>query len=264
MSSSADTRVSSLDTVLDETGDSARISDELFSVVDALDSSSMLRRSLTDPNISDSARQGLASRLLEGRVSDAALKVVHEAVAIRWPGGRTLAAALERQAVRAELARAQEAGELDETEDSLFRFSRLVESSPELRNTLADRRVSLADRVTVVDELLAGKAGPATIALSKRAVAARERTFNNTIEGYVTLAAAQQNRLLATVRVAQPLSAEQSQRLRAALTKQAGRDVAIQEIVEPGLLGGIRVELGDQVIEGTVASKLDEARRLFG
>jgi F-type H+-transporting ATPase subunit delta len=129
---------------------------------------------------------------------------------------------------------------------------------------LADRRVALADRQTLVDDLLAGKAGAATIALSRRAVAARERTFDNTIDGYVTLAAAQQNRLLATVRVARPMTQDQAQRLRAALSKQAGRDVAIQEIVEPGLLGGIRVELGDQLIEGTVASKLDEAKRMFG
>ena len=264
MANATRTRISSLDAVLDETEGSDRISAELFAVVDALDSSSMLRRSLTDPNISDGARQALASRLLDGRVSEPTLTVVHAAVADRWPGGRTLAAALERQGVRSELARAQADGELDETEDSLFRFSRLVESSPELRNTMADRRVPLADRQTLVDDLLGGKAGAATIALSKRAVAARERTFDNTIEGYVTLAAAQQNRLLATVRVARPLTSEQAQRLRAALSEQAGRDVAIQEIVEPGLLGGIRVELGDQVIEGTVASKLDEAKRLFG
>ena len=93
---------------------------------------------------------------------------------------------------------------------------------------------------------------------------ARARTFGNTIEGYVTLAAAQQNRVVATVRVARPLSQEQTNRLRAALSRQAGREVAIQEIVEPEVIGGIRVELGDQVIEGTVESRLDEAKRLFG
>jgi F-type H+-transporting ATPase subunit delta len=69
---------------------------------------------------------------------------------------------------------------------------------------------------------------------------------------------------VATVRVARPLSAEQAHRLRVTLSRQAGRDVTIQEIVEPQVLGGIRVELGDQVIEGTVESRLDEARRLFG
>jgi F-type H+-transporting ATPase subunit delta len=264
VSSSEEARISSLDAVLDETPHSDQIAGELFGVVDALDSSAILRRSLTDPNVADGDRQGLAAHLLRGRVSEATLEVIHEAVGGRWPGGRTLAAALERQAVRAELARAQAAGQLDETEDSLFRFARLVDSFPELRNTLADRRMPIEARQSLVGELLEGRAGPATTELAKRAVVARERTFGNTIEGYVTLAAAQQNRVVATVRVARPLSEEQTHRLRATLSKQAGREVAIQEIVEPKVLGGIRVELGDQVIEGTVESRLDEAKRLFG
>jgi F-type H+-transporting ATPase subunit delta len=95
-------------------------------------------------------------------------------------------------------------------------------------------------------------------------VAARERTFGHSIEGYVTLAAAQKNRALATVRVAKPLSSDQRNRLRAALSKQIGREVAIQEIIDPEVLGGVRVEIGDEVFEGTVSDRLEGARRLFG
>ena len=94
-------------------------------------------------------------------------------------------------------------------------------------------------------------------------MAARERTFAHTIEGYVTLAAAQKNRVVATVRVAKPLTAEQRERLKAALTRQVGREVAIQEIIDEHVLGGVRVELGHEVIEGTVAARLEDARRLF-
>lgn len=79
----------------------------------------------------------------------------------------------------------------------------------------------------------------------------------------MTQAAAQKNRVVATVRVARPLTTDQTERLRAALTRQVGRDVAIQEIVDETLLGGVRVELGHEVIEGTVAARLEEARRLF-
>ncbi len=93
---------------------------------------------------------------------------------------------------------------------------------------------------------------------------ARERTFAHTIEGFVTLAAAQQNRVVATVRVAQPLTAEQRDQLRTSLSRQLGRQVAVQEVVDPDVLGGVRVELGDEVIEGTVAGRLEQARRLFG
>ena len=102
------------------------------------------------------------------------------------------------------------------------------------------------------------------MALARRAVRARERTFAHTIEGFVTLAAAQKNRVVATVRVAQPLTAEQRERLQTSLSRQVGREVAVQEVIDPDVLGGVRVELGDEVIEGTVAGRLEQARRLFG
>jgi F-type H+-transporting ATPase subunit delta len=237
---------------------------DLFAVVDALDSSVALRRALTDPTTSESARQQLVHSLLDGKVSKTAVDLVAEGAAMRWAGGRSLTAAVERQAVRAQLMAADNEGNLENTEDELFRFARLVEANPDLRNALGDRAVPVAKRQELVQELLAGKATAATIALAKRAVGARERTFAHTIEGFVTLAAAQKNRVVATVRVANPLTSEQRDRLRRSLSQQVGREVTVQEIIDPGVLGGVRVELGDEVIEGTVADRLEQARRLFG
>jgi F-type H+-transporting ATPase subunit delta len=239
------------------------LSGDLFAVVDALDSSVMLRRALTDPTTSESARQRLVHNLLDGKVSPTAVDLVAEAVAMRWAGGRTFTAALERQAVRAELMVADTEGNLENTEDELFRFARLVEANPDLRNAISDRAVPVAKRQELLDQLLAGRATAATLTLAKRAVAARDRTFAHTIEGFVTLAAAQKNRVVATVRVAKPLTLEHRERLRRSLSQQVGREVALQEIIEPDVLGGVRVELGDEVIEGTVADRLEQARRLF-
>jgi F-type H+-transporting ATPase subunit delta len=202
--------------------------------------------------------------LLDGKVSRTAVDMVADAAAMRWSGGRTFAAALDRQAVRAQLIEADRNGYLEETEDELFRFARTVEGNPELRNALADRAVVVTGRQDLVGQLLDGKVNDATMALAKRAVRARERTFAHTIEGYVTLAAALKNRVVATVRVAQPLTAEQRERVRQTLSAQVGREVAVQEVIDPDVLGGVRVELGDEVIEGTVAGRLEQARRLFG
>lgn len=243
--------------------DSSRLGDDLFAVVDALESSPSLRRAVTDPGTPEQNRQQLVHAVLDGKVSKTAVDIVAEGAAMRWAGGRTFAAALERQGARATLMAAENADQLENTEDELFRFARLVDGNPGLRNALADRSVRLAHRQELVGSLLAGKASDATIALAKRAVAARERTFGQTIEGYVTLAAAQKNRIVATVRVATPLTDEQRERLQRTLRNQVGRDVAIQEVIDEHVVGGVRVELGDEVIEGTVASRLHDVRRLF-
>jgi F-type H+-transporting ATPase subunit delta len=264
MTAPTDARLSSLDRMLDDSQVGGSFATEMFAVVDALEGSATLRRAVTDPGTPEGARRALVHGLLDGKVDKAVVDLVAESATLRWAGGRTFAAALERQAVRGQLIVADRGGELDDTEDQLFRFARLVESNPELRNLLGDRAIELSKRQELVEGLLSGRATVPTIVLGKRAVAARERTFGQTIEGYVTLAAAQKNRALATVRVAKPLSSDQRNRLRAALSKQVGRDVAIQEIVDPDVLGGMRVEIGDEVFEGTVSDRLEEARRLFG
>jgi len=264
MSAATDARMSSLDRMLDDGKVGDNFASEMFAVVDLLDSSATLRRAVTDPGTPESARRALVHGLLDGKVDEAVADLVAEAATLRWAGGRTFAAALERQAVRAQLIVADRRGELEDTEDQLFRFARLVESNPELRNLLGDRALGLGRRQELVEGLLTGRATEATILLARRAVVARERTFGQTIEGYVTLAAAQKNRVVATVRVAGPLSADQRDRLRAALRKKLGREVAIQEVIDPDILGGVRVELGEEVFEGTVSGRLEEARRLFG
>lgn len=245
-------------------GEVAALSGDLFTVVDALDSSTALRRALTDPATAPAGRQQLAHSLFDGKVSKAAVQIVTQAVEMRWGGGRALSAALERQAIRAQLLTAERDGQLEEAEDELFRFARLVESDPGLRTALADRAVSLEGRQQLVGELLTGRSSETTVVLAKRAVGARERTFAHTIEGFVALAADLKNRVVATVRVARALTSDQRDRLRASLSKQAGREVTLQEIVDPGVLGGIRVELGAEVVEGTVAGRLQAAQRLFG
>jgi F-type H+-transporting ATPase subunit delta len=288
MTTASDTRLNALDKLLDDAydrstadaglvgkvigavrrapseSDMESLPGDLFAVVDALESSAALRRALTDPGAPEQSRRQLVHSLLDGKVSRTAAEMVADAAAMRWSGGRTFAAALDRQAVRAQLLEADRNGYLEETEDELFRFARTVEANPELRNALSDRAVELRGREELVGQLLAGKVNDATSALAKRAVRARERTFAHTIEGFVTLAAALKNRVVATVRVAQPLSAEQRNRLRETLSAQVGRQVAVQEVIDPQVLGGVRVELGDEVIEGTVAGRLEQARRLFG
>jgi F-type H+-transporting ATPase subunit delta len=81
------------------------------------------------------------------------------------------------------------------------------------------------------------------------------------MEEYQKVAAAHRNRLVATVRVARELGEVDQQRLAGVLAGQYGRPVHLNVVVDPEVLGGMRVEIGDDVIDGTVANRLDEARR---
>src|SRR4029453_14114628 len=157
-----DARLSSLDRMLDDSQAGDTFATDMFAVVDALEASPTLRRAVTDPGTPEGARRALVHGLLEGKVDTAVADLVAEAATLRWAGGRTFAAALERQAVRAQLIVADTRGELEDTEDQLFRFARLVESAPDLRNVLADRAIDLRRRQELVEGLLRGRTTDST------------------------------------------------------------------------------------------------------
>jgi F-type H+-transporting ATPase subunit delta len=184
------------------------------------------------------------------------------AVRARWSAPRDLADAVELLAVEARVAAAEKAGRLDAVEDELFRTARVVAGSPELRVALADRSAPMDSRAALVEDLLAGKATDETRHLVRRAVVApRGRSFDRTLEQYADVAADRRSRLVATVTATVPLTERQRERLGTALARLYGHEVQLNIQVDPALIGGIRVEIGDELIEGSVVSRLDDARR---
>ena len=261
MSGNAEARLSALDRVLDAASPTAAVGEELFAVADALGGSPSLRRALTDAGTPLEARVNVVRSLFGGRISAQALDVLLGAVGLPWSTTGSFVAAIERQGVRALLAEAHRAGRLDEVEDQLFKVGRLVDATPDLRVALGERRVQVGPRQQLLEEVLADKVLPVTRALARRAVVARQRTFENTLDGYLNIAAELRNRGIATVECARPLTPEQESRLKAALSRQTGRDVTLNVVVNPAVLGGVRVSIGDEVIEGTVAGRLSDVRR---
>lgn len=261
MSAATQARQAELDRLLDAQEPSRGLAEELFAVVGLLEAQPTLRNALSDLTAPEAARQELATTVLGGQVSAAALRIVHGAAGLRWATSAALVDALERQGIRTLLRAAQTSGQLDAVEDELFRFSRIVAGDRDLRAALDDRGASVPGRGQLVADLLRGRAGEFTVALAQRAVHAREHTFEVTVESYLHLAAEQRRRAIAEVIVARPLSEAQSERLRVALSAQVGREVSLQVSVDPSVLGGVRVKLGDEVIEGTVAGRLQAAER---
>ncbi|MCT1459444.1 F0F1 ATP synthase subunit delta [Aestuariimicrobium sp. p3-SID1156] len=261
MSASAQARRDELDRDLDQAPVSHSLGGELFAVVDALESSSALRRALSDPAAAAEAKAGLANRVFGPRVSPEAVGVITKASALHWSTPQDLVSALERQAVRAELRLAEQSGGLAGVNEELFRFGRTIASDRGLRDAIENRNAPLELRERLVDQLLRGKVGEGTVRLAKRALRARERTVAMTLDSYGELGAELANRTIAKITAAKPLDADQATRLQAALSRLAGRAVEMQVEVDPEVLGGLRVQIGDQIIEGTVAGRLEDARR---
>jgi F-type H+-transporting ATPase subunit delta len=224
-----------------------------------------LRRALTDPSAEVAARRGLAEAVFGPHVGAAAVAVVAAAAEQRWGVSGDLVVALEQLGVIAVVKAADREGEGDRVEAELFAFGRTVVEHPELRSALSDPARSAADKKALVGSLLAGKAHAGTVLLAGQSVAGTHLTVTNAIDSYVALAARARNRLVALVRVAQPLAEDEEKRLAAALSAQYDRAVHLNIVVDPSILGGVLVSVGDEVVDGTVSSRLDDAaRRLAG
>lgn len=240
-------------------GDQATAGRDLFAVAAVLRDEPALRRVATDVSVPAEAKADLVLQVFGGKVADSVLELVAKAVGQRYTSTRDLADVLEHLGVVATVrSSGDNAGQLA---DELFAVTELVNDNAELRDALADPVRSVTDKRALLEGLLAGKVLPATSSLASQALAGSYRTFGVAMEHFQQAAAEVHNQSVAEVRVAKPLSDAERQRLVDVLSRQYGRPVHVNVVVDAGVIGGIRVEIGDDVIDGTVASRLDGARR---
>ncbi|MEV5733427.1 F0F1 ATP synthase subunit delta [Streptomyces sp. NPDC014940] len=252
-----------LDALTDSTSaDATKLADELTAVTALLDREPGLRRVLTDPAQPGEAKAELVRRLIGAQVGTATVDLVSGMVRSRWSQPRDLVDALEELANVADLTAAQKSATLDDVEDELFRFGRIVSSNTELRAALTNRSAGAPAKVELLRRLLGGRAKPATERLVGRLVSApRGRSLEAGLESLSRLAAERRDRMVAVVTSAVPLSDGQKQRLGAALTRLYGRRMHLNLDVDPEVVGGIRVQIGDEVINGSIADRLEDAAR---
>jgi len=246
---------------VDGGADASRVAADLFGVAGVLRREPGLRRVVTDVSVTSAAKSELVRQVFAEQLDRASVDLVAAAVGRRWAATRDLADALEHLAVVAVVRSAEQAGQADALEDELFGFERLDAENPGLRDALSDPARSVEDKRALLHDLLDGKASPATLRLAEQSVSGSHRTVVVALDQYQKIAAEHRNRLVATVRVAQALSDQDAQRLAGVLARQYDRPVHLNVVVDPEVIGGIRVEIGDDVIDGTVSSRLDDARR---
>ena len=156
---------------------------------------------------------------------------------------------------------AQAEGTLDTVEDELFRFSRALEGSDALKNALTDDMVPAAKRQAVVEDLLGGKASPTTTQLISFVVGSgRGKDLPAIIAKLVERAAGSKAKAVAEVRSAIALTDDQKTRLSAALANATGKSVEVKVIIDPTVLGGLIAQIDDQIIDGSVRTRLDQLK----
>jgi F-type H+-transporting ATPase subunit delta len=158
-----------------------------------------------------------------------------------------------------EVARAD--GTLDEVEDELFRFARSYESSESLRTTLSDENIPAGKRQAIIEDLLGDTATSTTVQLLSMVVGSgRSADLVAIVDALVQRASASKNLELAEVRSAVELTADQQDRLKAALANATGKQVNLKVVVDPSVIGGLVATVGDVVIDGTVRTNLEQLK----
>jgi F-type H+-transporting ATPase subunit delta len=158
-----------------------------------------------------------------------------------------------------EVARAE--GTLDEVEDELFRFARAYESNEELRSKLSDEIIPVERRTAIVEDLLGGQATSTTTQLVSMVVGTgRARDLPAIVDELVQRAASAKDLDVAEVRTAVPLTDDQRARLKAALENATGKSLNLKAIVDPSVLGGVVATVGDDVIDDTVRTRIEQLK----
>jgi F-type H+-transporting ATPase subunit delta len=188
--------------------------------------------------------------------------VVADLVRARWSAEADLAQSIEDAGSLALLARAEADDTLHQVEEELFRVERELMAHRSLLTALGDRSADAAQRVALLKDVMGSKIGPTTFALLERKVSApRDTRVLSAVRELVQAAAERRERLVARVTAAVELSAAQRTRLAEILKDAYGHEIQVNVAVDPEVMGGIKVQVGSEVVDGTIVSRLADARR---
>ncbi|MBH0055179.1 MULTISPECIES: F0F1 ATP synthase subunit delta [unclassified Salinibacterium] len=230
---------------------------ELFEAGRVVGDSAQLRSALADPAAAAKDKAAIVGSVFSS-LSASARTVLTAIVSVRWSDADDLLAGIEEIGIRAIAKSAPAKLSID---DELFAFGDTVSSDAELELAVGSKLGSAASKSSLVRELLAGKASDQSIAIIDQLVQQpRGRRIGELVATAADIVADQAGKSVATITTAAPLKAAQLERLRAGLTKNYGRELKLNVRIDPSLIGGVRVQIGDEVIDGSVSTKLNDLR----
>jgi ATP synthase F0 subunit b/ATP synthase F1 delta subunit len=236
------------------------LSDELAAVARLLHSEVNLDRHLAAPSDDAAPKVALVETVLSGKVGAPTLDLVRTAVSSRWSEQADLVDAIEHLAALALIKRAEIGGEVTEVEDQLFKFSRLLDERPRLSILLGDYTAPAAGRIALLERVLGSTVNGTVKALLAQTVGLlRGERADEAALDLAELAIARRGEVVAHVVAAAALTDAQRTRLTAVLTRIYGHPVSVQLHVDPNALGGLSITVGDEVIDGSISSRLTQA-----
>lgn len=244
------------------TDELSTLAGELTAVDKLLLREPILARHLAEATGETAAKKQMLQKLLGTRVGANALEVLNTAVSVRWSKTSDLVAAIEHVARLALLTRADRENQAEEVAEQLFRFGRILDSQPRLASLLGDYAQSGEQREALLRSVLGQATGTNATAgalLAQTVELLRGERADDAVGELAELAVAHRGEIVAEVGAAAELSDAQRRRLTDVLTRIYHHPVSVQLTVDPELLGGLAVAVGDEVIDGTLSSRLAAA-----
>lgn len=237
------------------------VMNELLLASDTLIANKSLLVALVDNGITSEAKIGIVKEVFAGKVSQGALSILELAVTSRWLSGEDLLIAIQNSAARCAFAAAENEGTLDRIEEEVFAFERIVASSGDLELLLSNPNAQTEARSELIRDLVADKFHQVSLLLVTRAATSQQISLLAGLTNLQELAADRRNQVLAEVKSAIALDQNQEKRLITALERIYNQKIRLQKVVDPKVVGGISVQIGDELIDGTVASRLAQLAR---
>jgi F-type H+-transporting ATPase subunit delta len=242
-------------------GSAQTFGDELFALADALDEDKALARALTNPNREAAAKERLVAQAMAGHFRPA-VALAAKIAALRWSKDGDLADVLEELAFDANLADAQAKQVLAAVEAELFEVDAVLRNNRDLRTALGDVVAEPAAKAKLIDQVFAQAVRPETLYLLERVVRhPRGRGIRYALSYIGSLVAARRQRLVVEATSAAPLSRKQADSLTKLLAAEYGRDIQLNVSIDRSVIGGVRLRVGDEVVDGSLFTRFTQLRR---
>lgn len=243
--------------------DAWRIGNELFTITKVLDDSIQLERALTDPSRPVADKVAVLKELLGDNVHPMTMEIMTDLVSRHWSRARDIANAVEDFGVDAMMYYADATGATLQVSVELSELHSALLNLPVVRAKLYDYQATSEARVKLFREVFSGKTlNKVTMRLAEHATCnLRRRRYLETIQWLINKFSRHMGESMVTVTTATPLKKEQIERLVEVYSAKVGRQVHINSVVDPTVLGGMRIQVGDEVTDNTVVAQLQNLHR---